>query len=58
LEEDSEHFFYRLGVWVSTNSCKTLTVSIFLVILCMFGFANFRVESEGEELWVPSNSRS
>ncbi|CAN0063516.1 unnamed protein product [Choristocarpus tenellus] len=24
----------------------------------MFGFANFRVESEGEELWVPSNSRS
>ncbi|CAM9680352.1 unnamed protein product, partial [Choristocarpus tenellus] len=58
LEADSKDSFYRLGVWVATHTCITLSVSIFLVILCMFGFANFSVESEGEKLWTPAESRS
>lgn len=45
-----DNFYYRLGYWVATHSRVTIGISLLLVILCCFGFANFTVESDGESL--------
>ncbi|CAM9501356.1 unnamed protein product, partial [Hapterophycus canaliculatus] len=46
-------FFYRLGFWVATHAKRTLLISIVLVILCCFGFANFEIENDGEKVgWL------
>ena len=44
----ADNFFYRLGLWVASHPKLTLFTSLVLVIACCFGFANFRVESDGE----------
>eukprot|EP00752_Nemacystus_decipiens_P008590 g7670.t1 len=56
INESADNFFYRLGRWVATYPKRTLFVCVVLVIACCFGFANFRLENDGEELWVPADS--
>ncbi|CAM9198844.1 unnamed protein product, partial [Ectocarpus sp. 12 AP-2014] len=56
VNEVADSFFYRLGHWVATHPKRTLLISVVFVIACCFGFANFRIESKGEELWVPEDS--
>lgn len=43
-----DNFFYRLGYGVARNTKRTLLVSLILVVACSFGFANFKIETEGE----------
>ncbi|CAN0007994.1 unnamed protein product, partial [Ectocarpus sp. 12 AP-2014] len=56
INEVADHFFYRLGYWVATHPKRTLLISLVFVIACCFGFANFRIEADGEDLWVPAES--
>ncbi|CAM9359667.1 unnamed protein product, partial [Ectocarpus fasciculatus] len=52
----ADNFFYRLGYRVATHPKRTLLISLVFVIACCFGFANFRIEADGEDLWVPAES--
>ncbi|CAM9459401.1 unnamed protein product [Scytosiphon promiscuus] len=54
----ADDFFYRLGFWVANHAKRTLLISLVFVIACCFGFANFRIEADGEDLWVPADSIS
>ncbi|CAM9899558.1 unnamed protein product, partial [Ectocarpus sp. 12 AP-2014] len=56
VNEAADNFFYRLGYWVATRPKRTLLISLVFVIACCFGFANFRIEGDGEDLWVPTKS--
>ncbi|CAM9260832.1 unnamed protein product [Ectocarpus sp. 13 AM-2016] len=56
INEVADNFFYRLGYWVATHPKWTLLISLVFVIACCFGFANFRIEGDEEELWVPGKS--
>eukprot|EP00903_Cladosiphon_okamuranus_P015713 g14505.t1 len=58
INERADNFFYRLGRGVAFRPKRTLFISIVLVVACCFGFANFRVENDGENLWVPADSTS
>ncbi|CAM9415157.1 unnamed protein product, partial [Ectocarpus sp. 8 AP-2014] len=49
VNEAADNFFYRLGYWVATHPKRTLLISLVFVIACCFGFANFRIEGDGEE---------
>ncbi|CAN0410468.1 unnamed protein product [Ectocarpus sp. 8 AP-2014] len=49
INKVADNFFYRLGYWVATHPKRTLLISLVFVIACCFGFANFRVEADGEE---------
>lgn len=50
INESADNFFYRLGGWVAHHPRRTLFVSIALVVACCFGFANFRIENDGERV--------
>ncbi|CAM9814630.1 unnamed protein product [Ectocarpus sp. 4 AP-2014] len=56
INKVADNFFYRLGYWVATHPKRTLLISLVFVIACCLGFANFRVEADGEDLWVPADS--
>ncbi|CAM9850692.1 unnamed protein product, partial [Ectocarpus sp. 12 AP-2014] len=56
INKVADKFFYRLGYWVAMHPKRTLLISLVFVMACCFGFANFRVEADGEDLWVPANS--
>ncbi|CAM9613684.1 unnamed protein product [Ectocarpus sp. 12 AP-2014] len=56
VNEAADNFFYHLGYWVATHPKRTLLISLVFVIACCFGFANFRIEGDGEDLWVPAKS--
>ncbi|CBJ26527.1 conserved unknown protein [Ectocarpus siliculosus] len=56
INKVADTLFYRLGYWVATHPKRTLLISLVFVIACCFGFANFRVEADGEDLWVPADS--
>eukprot|EP00903_Cladosiphon_okamuranus_P022061 g20288.t1 len=58
VNEKADNFFYRLGYGVATRPKLTLLVSVVLVVACCFGFTNFRVEDDSEDLWVPAESIS
>lgn len=48
LNHAADDFWYRVGKWVATHAKTTVAVSLFFVIICCFGFANFRIETEGK----------
>lgn len=48
INDMADSFFYRLGYWVATHTRRTLFISLVLVIACCQGFANFRIEADGE----------
>ncbi|CBJ26534.1 conserved unknown protein [Ectocarpus siliculosus] len=56
INEVANNFFYRLGYRVATNPKRTLLISLAFVVACCFGFANFTIEADGEDLWVPADS--
>ncbi|CAM9472819.1 unnamed protein product [Ascophyllum nodosum] len=56
--EAADNLFYRLGYWVAKHTRLTLLISAMLVGACCIGFVNFEIESDGEDLWVPSDSLS
>ncbi|CAN0008265.1 unnamed protein product, partial [Ectocarpus sp. 12 AP-2014] len=56
INEVADNFFYRLGYWVATHPKRTLLMSLVFVIACCFGFANFKIEADSENLWVPAES--
>ncbi|CAN0008284.1 unnamed protein product [Ectocarpus sp. 12 AP-2014] len=56
INEVADNFFYRLGYRVATNPKRTLLISLVFVVACCFGFANFTIEADGEDLWVPADS--
>ncbi|CAM9366798.1 unnamed protein product, partial [Ectocarpus sp. 8 AP-2014] len=56
INEVADNFFYRLGYRVATNPKRTLLISFAFVAACCFGFANFTIEADGEDLWVPADS--
>lgn len=58
LNHAADNFWYCVGKWVATHAKTTVAISLFFVIICCFGFANFRTETDGEDLWVPANSIS
>ncbi|CAM9170392.1 unnamed protein product, partial [Ectocarpus sp. 8 AP-2014] len=56
INDVADNFFYHLGHWVARHPKRTLLISLVFVIACCFGFANFRIEADGEDLWVPADS--
>ncbi|CAM9472608.1 unnamed protein product [Ascophyllum nodosum] len=56
--EAADNLFYRLGYWVAKHTRLTLLISAMLVGACCIGFINFEIESDGADLWVPSDSLS
>ena len=49
-------WFYKQGVWIATNPFTTLLLTLLFVGLCLLGLLRFEVETNPENLWVPSGS--
>jgi len=49
-------FFYRIGVFVSTNPWKTILFSWLVVSFCSLGFICFYNERDPMKLWIPEES--
>lgn len=56
LERYLRDLFYRQGVWIANHPARTLALTLVFVAVSLLGLLRFQVETNPENLWVPTGS--
>lgn len=49
--------FARIGMLVGTKPWRSISFSLFVLLLCCVGFINFYSENRNDKLWVPQDTQ-
>ena len=56
IENALDTFFFNYGKLVASYPVTAILLCILLTLLCAAGLLNFRMETDRNKLWIPSNS--